>query len=519
MAAKKKTTTKGKKTNQEDILIDMMKSYPLLRTDTDIFAKITRNGKACNLSLNSEEFLFFIKSEFKELTGSFPISTTMKDCIDYIKNLAYKNEVTEARYRIAPYEDSIIYDLCNGNCVKITPKGWTVDKNEYAFFVQSKDQLPQVAPIHCERGWERLYKYLNVSDEEKLLLTVYIVSCFNPNIVFPTISINGTKGSGKSTLSRIVKKIIDPSFSELEVIPDSLNNLRIRLNTCYYTAFDNLSKLSYKQSDFLCSVITGVSWTDRQYYTNKEIDCSHLQKSMCLNGISNFIFRDDFAERVLFFNTRLIRDKNRRGQNDIWDSFYEDLPYILGGIFDLVSLGLKLSPDIKIDEPIRLADFHKFAYAIAEAMGGKGKDFDKIIKTNKERQMEITCENSMLIQLLVDFLKECEGEWCSTMTALYKALKNYMSECDGDYRVEAFPKAANYLSAELKKHESALSSKGITLFIKKNSDGNSEISITTDWVIRKSIKIGREPIVFDVDEKRKILAQLIDESTADDVDN
>lgn len=164
---------------------------------------------------------------------------------------------------------------------------------------------------------------------------MYIASCFNPNIVFPTISINGTKGSGKSTLSRIVKKIIDPSFSELEVIPDSLNNLRIRLNTCYYTAFDNLSKLSYKQSDFLCSVITGVSWTDRQYYTNKEIDCSHLQKSMCLNGISNFIFRDDFAERVLFFNTRLIRDKNRRGQNDIWDSFYEDLPYILGGILTL----------------------------------------------------------------------------------------------------------------------------------------------------------------------------------------
>lgn len=94
-----------------------------------------------------------------------------------------------------------------------------------------------------------------------------------------------------------------------------------------------------------------------------------------------------------------------------------------------------------------------------------------------------------------------------------------MSECDGDYRVEAFPKAANYLSAELKKYESALSSKGITLFIKKNSDGNSEISLTTDWVIRKAIKIGREPIVFDVDEKRKILAQLIDESTADDEDN
>lgn len=51
MATKSKKPTKGKKTNQEDILIDMMKSYPLLRTDTDIFAKITRNGKACKTSL------------------------------------------------------------------------------------------------------------------------------------------------------------------------------------------------------------------------------------------------------------------------------------------------------------------------------------------------------------------------------------------------------------------------------------------------------------------------------------
>ncbi len=520
MATKIKKPTKGKKTNQEDILLDMMKGYPLLRTDTDIFAKVTRNGKTCNLSLNSEEFSFFIKSEFKELTGSFPISTTMKDCIDYIKNLAYNSEVTEAKYRIAPYEDSIIYDLCNGKCVKVSKNGWSVEPNNYSIFIQSKDQLPQVTPIRSERGWERLYKYLNVSAEEKLLLTVYIATCFNPNIVYPSISINGTNGSGKSTLSKIVKKIIDPSISELETIPDSLNNLRVRLNNSYYTAFDNLSKLSAKQSDFLCSVITGVSWTDRQYYTNKNIDCSHLKSSMCLNGISNFVFRADLAERILFFTTKLIRESNRLGDNEIWDSFNKDLPYILGGIFDLISSAIKMLPTIKVDKPVRLADFHKFGYAVAEAMGNRGKEFDEVLKSNKDRQMEITCENAMLIRLLIDFLKENDGEWCSTMTFLYKALRDFMTESDNDiYPREAYPKASNRFSSELKKYESALSSKGVTIFIRKNSDGNSEISITTDWVIRKPIKIGREPIVFDIDENRKILAQLIDESTADDEDN
>ena len=295
--------------------------------------------------------------------------------------------------------------------------------------------------------------------------------------------------------------------------------MRVRLNNSYYTAFDNLSKLSAKQSDFLCSVITGVSWTDRQYYTNKNIDCSHLKSSMCLNGISNFVFRADLAERILFFTTKLIRESNRLGDNEIWDSFNEDLPYILGGIFDLVSSGLNILPEIKVNKPVRLADFHRFDYAVAEAMGNKGKEFDKVLKSNKDRQMEITCENAMLIRLLIDFLKKNDGEWCSTMTFLYRALRDFLTESDDIYPKDAFPKAANHFSAELKKYESTLSSKGVTIFIKKNSDGNSEVSITTDWVIRKAIKIGREPIVFDIDENRKLLAQLMDESTADDEDN
>ena len=139
---------------------------------------------------------------------------------------------------------------------------------------------------------------------------------------------------------------------------------------------------------------------------------------MCLNGISNFVFRADLAERILFFTTKLIRESNRLGDNEIWDSFNEDLPYILGGIFDLLSSALKMLPTVKVDKPVRLADFHRFGYAVAEAMGNRGKEFDEVLKSNKDRQMEITCENAMLIRLLIDFLKENDGEWCSTMTFL-----------------------------------------------------------------------------------------------------
>ena len=80
-------------------------------------------------------------------------------------------------------------------------------------FLKGADEIEQVMPIHGsgKKGLDRIDRYLNLSPEEKFLLKVYLVTCFNPDITFPSVSINGTNGSGKSTLSRIIKKIIDPS--------------------------------------------------------------------------------------------------------------------------------------------------------------------------------------------------------------------------------------------------------------------------------------------------------------------
>lgn len=497
MSAQKLTITKSKKTTQEDILIDMMKDYPLLRTDSEIYAKVVRDGKICNLSLDSKEFLFFIKSVFKENVGYFPNSTILKDCIDYIKNKGFCCDITEARYRIAPFNNSIIYDLGNGECVNISKNGWFIEKNTYPMFIRNKDQDVQVKPIHSDKGWERLYKYFNFNEDENLLLLTYIVTCFNPNITFPSISINGTNGTGKSTICKFIKKIIDPSIGKIESMSENLNNLRVRLNSCYYSAFDNLDSLPKKHSVFLCKVITGASFTERLFFTNNEIECTHIKASMCLNGLTNFVYTDELADRMLLLNAKLIEDDNRKDENIIKKEFETELPYILGGIFDLLSHALAIVPNVKIQKPTRLADFHRFGYAVAESMGKKGSEFDKVLRKNRERQIEINSDNSIIVGLICDFLKENDGEWCSTMTGLYKSLQEHIKDSeDGKYDIKKFPKAANRLTIELKKHEATLLGKGITFLIKKNGDGDSEISLKTNWIIRTPIIIGRKPIIL-----------------------
>lgn len=48
--------------------------------------------------------------------------------------------------------------------------------------------------------------------------------------------------------------------------------------------------------------------------------------------------------------------------------FEKEKPYILGGIFDILSKAIGLYDTITVRKSHRLADFHKFGCAIAKAM-------------------------------------------------------------------------------------------------------------------------------------------------------
>lgn len=93
-------------------------------------------------------------------------------------------------------------------------------------------------------------------------------------------------------------------------------------------------------------------------YTDNIINSVYIKRGMCLNGISPFVQKADLAERVLFFTAKLIKDTSRISDMTFWKDFSADLPYILGGIFDLYSKAMKILPTVKLQKLQRLADFH-----------------------------------------------------------------------------------------------------------------------------------------------------------------
>ena len=236
-------------------------------------------------------------------------------------------------------------------------------------------------------------------------------------------------------------------------------------------------------------------------YTDNTINSVYIKRGVCLNGISPFVQKADLAERVLFFTAKLIKDTSRISDMTFWKDFSADLSYILGGIFDLYSKAMKILPTVKLQKLQRLADFHLFGYAVAEAMKtGLGKKFNEVLEDNKTRQMEITCQNAMIISLVEDFLKneEDEGYWKGTMSLFYKSLRDFMNQqnmTEEIYNPRTYPKEANHLSRALHQYEAAFASKGIRFQSKKNSKGNMEIEITTDWLKDDIGTIKRVPII------------------------
>ena len=202
MAKKKSTETsenavvnqenKEPKKKQEDILLEMIQRYRISHTKNGIFIHIPKtNGKLEAYNLNDSRLKIKLKSMFKDEVGEFPPDAVIQNCLQYTESHAMELPLEEVKYRIASRDKSVIYDLQNGKCVVVNEKGWRIVDNIYPMFLKGADEIEQVMPIHGsgKKGFDRIDRYLNLSPEEKFLLKVYLVTCFNPDITFPSVSI------------------------------------------------------------------------------------------------------------------------------------------------------------------------------------------------------------------------------------------------------------------------------------------------------------------------------------------
>ena len=466
-----------KKGSQADQLLKMVMERDdviLFKDERDMsYISLNINGHRESLKCGSSNVKDLLSYEFYKKHKKTIGAEVIKSVISVLEGKAkYTGERIKLENRVAFRDGKLWCDLTNKDwqAVKITDESWSVVSDPPILFKRFSHQDQQVLPA-VNGNAELLLKYFNVKNQEhKLLLMVYLISCFIPDFPHPALVVFGSQGSAKSTLSKLLRRIIDPSLLEVVNLPKEQKELIQKLDHHYFTFFDNVSFISEETSDSFCKAITGSGFSKRVLYTDDDDMIYNFMRCIGINGISVVATRPDLLERSLVVELDRIEESERKQERDIYEDFNENLPFIMGGIFDVLVKTLKIKPTIKLDKLPRMADFMVWGCAITEALGYNKEDFINAYNRNINDQTKIALnDNSVALAILL--LMKNREEWSGTATQLLSELNRQDTWMDG-YGTN-FPKAANILTRRL--NEIKVNLKSIGIVYESSNTGDERI--------------------------------------------
>lgn len=432
-------------------------------TAKDPYAAIMMDGHREVWAIDSGDFNIWLNS----LYYSAEKRPAKKDSLSQAKEVLKAKAVFENTKaipldtRVMQSDNAFWYNLSNDDwsAVKITNEGWTTVDNPPILFRRFRHQNSQVHPS-AEGDIKRILKYINLQENHTLFLC-WLVCCFVPNIPHAMPIFFGEKGAAKTTACTLLKKLIDPSALETLTIQKNPRSLAVNLQQHWFLPFDNVSRIDEETSDTLCRAITGGGIQQRKLFTDSDDYIFTFQKCLALNGINNVANRPDLLDRAILIELCRIKESDRRELTELMVDFENDLPCILGGIFDTLSKAIRIYPTVKLDKLPRMADFARWGYAVGEALGGLGREFLGQYHANQgKRNIEIL-NADIVATLIVAFMKD-KPEWSGLISELYHQLSEMAPQYGINNKGKEFPPAPNVLSRRLNGLKSNLQEAGIS---------------------------------------------------------
>ena len=454
-----------KETQAEIILRLVEENEAILFHDTlnDLYAAVNVNGHKEVWAIDSSDFNIWLNGLFYNEMRK----PAKKDCITQALSVLsakarFDNKMAiPLSNRVANGDNAFWYNLSNDDweVIKITSDGWKINNNPPILFNRYRHQYSQFTP-KSNGDVSRILKYINIKRNHTLFLC-WLITCFVPDIPHPMPVFFGEKGAAKSTACSLLKRLIDPSVLDTLTIQKDSRSLVVNLQQHWFLPFDNVSYINEETSDTLCRAITGGGIQQRRLHTNAEDYIFRFRRCLAINGINNVATRPDLLDRAILIELERISEKDRRELSEIMKEFEDDLPFILGGIFDTLSKAMKLYPTIKLDKLPRMADFARWGYAVGEALGGLGNEFINEYMNNQERRDIEVLNSDVVATLVIAFMKDRE-EWCGLVSDLHNQLLALAPHCGINNKSTDFPKHAHVLSRRLNGLKSNLQEAGIS---------------------------------------------------------
>ncbi len=389
--------------------------------------------------------------------------------------------------RLAEVDGVIYIDLANDRweVVRVTPDDWTVvDADAVPVrFRRPRGMLPLPIP-RTGGSLDKLAELLNVDKDSRdlKLIVAWLLQGLRGTGPYPVLVLTGGQGSGKSTAAKMLRALLDPNVSPLRSLSKDERDLFIAAVNGWALAFDNISGLSQWTSDALCKLSTGGGLSTRELFSDDDETLLDALRPVVLNGITDFVDKQDLVSRALQVHLPAIPEENRKPEAAIWKRFDDAQPGILGALLDVVVQGLQRLPTTTLETLPRLADFALWATACEKPLGWQPGAFTVAYQGAQDDLIRDALDAEPVAVALLKLPKHGDGQTVKwTLTA--SELLDLLNEVEGhkDKRPpKGWPGAAHVLSGTLKRIAPALLEQGLEVTQANRDDAKG----SKKWVIQ-----------------------------------
>jgi hypothetical protein len=284
-------------------------------------------------------------------------------------------------------------------------------------------------------------------------------------------------GAGKSTASRIEKRLLDPTANETVTV-DRRDFLQ-KAAHCYVLMLDNQNTLPEWFQDTLCRLVTGESDSKRVLYTDDEDLIWSRKRAVLLNGINPPSERGDVQDRTLPIELHRLDKTKRMAEDDFWMEFDLRHPKLLGALFTALSGALKHRHTVKLEERPRLADWGLYAAALYEAQGWGVQQFVEDWRTVEGLQQQGTLDGSIVAQAILAFMRERDYVE-EPASKLHGMIESEVGESLNLKADKGWPKTSRTLWKKIREVIPLLEARGIRAYRGSSKKLGLPIILTTD---------------------------------------
>ena len=400
----------------------------------------------------------------------------LKHIIGKLRSLAYENEpaVMGTRFCQTGAQEVWVNPADpTGYAIRVHPElegGWEAVPRPPFLFRQYEEQLPLPEP---DRGGDpnELFQYLPpLGEGERLMVLTWAVMAMLPGRPSPwprpILMLLGPHGSGKTTLAKVLRRLLDASSAEL-LGQDRRGDLPLALLHQAVVLLDNWDKIEPTLADTLCQAVTGGAVLRRTLFKNLSMTNWSFQNALIITSATLPTNRADLLQRCWVVELDCLpsyRTEERLGQD-----FLAARPRLLGAMLALVAEVLELLPTTDEGGVKRMADAHRVGRAVARALGRPAQEFDQAYQEVEFRQKRLALDQP-LTQAVWLFARQApksqEGnlrQWEGEPAALLKLLQTTAKRHGISRSVKAWPETAAGLGLQVKPLNATLIHHGVTI--------------------------------------------------------